>query len=72
MNAEYITENMKGSVIIGGARMTSEAIQKAIDIGASGIISGGIDDQDLKEILGYDLGVAITGSEKTWFNSHCY
>jgi len=64
VNAEHITENMKNSVIIGGGRMTSEAIQKAIDIGASGLISGGIDDQDLKEILGYDLGVAITGSEK--------
>jgi len=56
-------EEMKDSVIIGGARMTSEAIQKAIDIGAAGLVSGGIDDQDLKEILGYDLGVAITGSE---------
>src|SRR5580692_5665711 len=28
------------------------------------IVIGGIDDQDLKEILGYDLGVAVTGSEK--------
>ena len=27
------------------------------------IISGGMDDEDLKEILGYDLGVAVTGSE---------
>ena len=54
---------MKDSIIIGGAKMTSGAIQKAIEIGAAGIVSGGIDDQDLKEILGYDLGVAITGSE---------
>ena len=43
--------------------MTSGAIKKAIKVKASGIISGGIDDQDLKEILGYDLGVAITGSK---------
>ena len=63
LTAELINEEMKDSVIIGGARMTSEAIQKAIDIGAAGLVSGGIDDQDLKEILGYDLGVAITGSE---------
>ena len=27
------------------------------------VISGGIDDHDLREILGYDLGVAITGTE---------
>ena len=63
LTPELINEEMKDSIIIGGARMTSEAIQKAISIGAAGVISGGIDDQDLKEILGYDLGVAITGSE---------
>ena len=28
------------------------------------MVSGGIDDADLKEILGYDLGVAITGTER--------
>ena len=33
-------------------------------VGAAALVSGGIDDQDLKEILGYDLGVAVTGSEK--------
>jgi hypothetical protein len=33
-------------------------------VGVAAIVSGGIDDSDLKEILGYDLGVAITGTEK--------
>ena len=51
LTPELINEEMKDSIIIGGARMTSEAIQKAISIGAAGVISGGIDDQDLKEIL---------------------
>ncbi len=44
--------------------MTGEAIQQAIKVGASALVSGGIDDHDLKEILGYDLGVAVTGSER--------
>ncbi len=44
--------------------MTGKAIKQSIAVGAAGIISGGMDDQDLKEILGYDLGVAVTGSEK--------
>ena len=30
----------------------------------SAIVAGGIDDHDLREILGYDLGVAVTGTEK--------
>jgi len=61
---KLLTDNLKGKIIVGGGRMIADAIRKAIKIGISGIISGGIDDQDLKEILGYDLGVAITGTEK--------
>ena len=64
LDADLITAEMKGAVIIGGARMTGKAVQKAIDVGAAAVVSGGIDDQDLREILGYDLGVAITGSER--------
>jgi hypothetical protein len=60
---ELITDDMKGAVVIGGARMTVEAIEKARAVGAAAILAGGIDDQDLKNLLGYDLGVAITGRE---------
>ena len=31
---------------------------------AAAVVSGGLDDQDLKELLGRDLGVAITGTER--------
>ena len=58
-----ISDDMRGAIVVGGSRMTDETIRRAIEVGASGIISGGIDDQDLKNILGYDLGVAITGAE---------
>jgi len=33
-------------------------------MGVKAIVIGGFDDQDLREFLGYDLGVAITGSEE--------
>ncbi len=59
-----ITDEMQGMIIIGGARMTGAAVRKAIDVGVAAVVSGGMDDHDLKEILGYDLGVAITGTEK--------
>lgn len=65
LHEDLITPAMKGAVIIGGARMTVAAVRKAKQVGASAVVSGGIDDEDLKEFLGYDLGVAITGSEKT-------
>ncbi len=63
LTADLLTADMKGKIIIGGARMTGDAVRKAIGLGISAVISGGMDDQDLKEILGYDLGVAVTGSE---------
>jgi hypothetical protein len=64
LNADLIKPEMKDCVIIGGARMTGDTVRRAIEIGAAAVISGGMDDQDLREILGYDLGVAITGSEQ--------
>jgi len=64
LTAERIVPEMKGAVIVGGSRMTADAITRAVEIGVAGIVSGGIDDQDLKRFLGYDLGVAITGTER--------
>lgn len=64
LTPNQIQADMRDTVIVGGARMTGDAVRRAIQVGASAIVSGGMDDQDLKEILGYDLGVAITGSER--------
>lgn len=64
LDAPAITPEMSGAVVIGGARMTAAAIEKAREVGVAAVVSGGIDDSDLREILGYDLGVAITGTEK--------
>jgi hypothetical protein len=64
LHEDLITPEMKGCVVVGGARVTNEAIRRAVHVGASAIVTGGIDDHDLKDVLGYDLGVAITGSER--------
>ena len=64
LTPDLIAADMKGTVVIGGARMTEEAIERARQVGVSAVVSGGIDDQDLRKFLGYDLGVAITGSER--------
>jgi hypothetical protein len=54
----------QGKILIGGSGMTAAAIKKASSVGAAGIIAGGLKDSDLIEFLGYDIGVAITGTEK--------
>lgn len=61
---ELITADMRGQIVVGGGRVTQEAVRQAISVGVAAIVTGGIDDHDLREILGYDLGVAITGSEQ--------
>ncbi len=63
LTAELIKPVMKDCVVVGGARMTDAAIERAREIGAAAVVSGGMDDEDLRDFLGYDLGVAITGSE---------
>ena len=60
--ARFDTEG--DNILVGGSLVTTDAIQQAIRLGVKGIIAGGIDDADLGELLGYELGVAITGSEE--------
>ena len=64
VKASQIDESCKGKLIVTGAMVTLDVIKKCQEIGVNGIISGGIDDADLKKLLGYDIGVAITGHEK--------
>ena len=60
---EMLNSSQKGKVIVGGGFIGLEAFKKAISLKISGIVIGGFNYYDLKEILGYNLGVAITGSE---------
>ena len=64
LSPEKISAEYRGHVIVGGSIVTAAALKKAIDNGVKAIVVGGFDDQDLRNFLGYDLGVAITGSEQ--------
>lgn len=64
INDDLITENDKDKVLIGGSMITLEALQKAVDVGVSAIVSGGIRHQDLTKLTGEEIGVAITGQEE--------
>ena len=59
-----ITERERGRIVVGGAHVTTKTIRHAVQMGVKAIVIGGFDDHDLREFLGYDLGVAITGSEE--------
>ena len=63
LTEKEIDKNCAGYVLVGGSLVTADAIKKAISVGAKGVVGGGFSDRDLRDFLGYDLGVAITGSE---------
>lgn len=64
LTEDLIDESCRGKVLLGGSFVSYETLNKAIATGVKAIIVGGFDDKDLKEFLGYELGVAITGHEK--------
>jgi hypothetical protein len=53
----------RDKVIVGGSLVTSGGIRKAAEVGARGVVVGGIIDTDLISYVGQDIGVAITGHE---------
>ncbi|HVP06773.1 MAG TPA: hypothetical protein VMS71_02945 [Candidatus Acidoferrum sp.] len=63
LSDDLIDSSLSGRIIVGGSLVTAAALKKAISVGIKGIVVGGFDDQDLRDFLGYDIGVAITGSE---------
>ncbi len=64
LDPHKIDESCRDKVIVGGSFVSHAAIEAARQHGVKAIITGGIDDQDIKKLLGYDIGVAITGHEK--------
>jgi hypothetical protein len=64
LSEKEIDKSFTDKIIIGGSIVTYDALEKARNVGVKGIVIGGIEDQDLKRFMGYDIGVAITGSEQ--------
>ena len=64
LTTDQITADMKGKILIGGSFLSLDAYKKALSVQVAGIVVGGFNYYDLKAILGYNLGVAITGTEK--------
>ncbi|BCA54040.1 hypothetical protein W02_11800 [Nitrospira sp. KM1] len=67
LTPQHLTSAMKGKVVIGGSFLPAETMARAKELGVTGLVVGGIHDKDLRALLGYDLGVAITGGERVGF-----
>jgi hypothetical protein len=64
LGAEDMLPEHTGKILIGGGRVTLAGLRRAIELKVAGVVCGGFAYQDVKELLGYDVGVAITGSEE--------
>ena len=63
----HLRPEMKGKIVVGGSFLSADTMAKAKEFGIAGLVVGGIHDKDLRARLGYDLGVAITGTEHVGF-----
>ncbi|MCX5785187.1 MAG: hypothetical protein NTX59_05825 [Elusimicrobia bacterium] len=60
---EGIKDRHCGKILIGGRHASLSTIKRAVEMGVKALVVGGIHDRDLRELMGYDIGVAVTGTE---------
>ena len=63
LEAGMITDDCRDKIIIGGSFATNDALSKAIDVGAKGVVTGTANYFNLTQSLGVKLGIGITGQE---------
>ena len=63
ITSDMLDSSLAGKVVVGGSHISLATYKKAISLKIAAIVVGGFNYSDLKPILGYTLGVAITGSE---------
>ena len=68
MTPAHLLPDMRGKIVIGGSFLGADTMKRAKDLAVAALVIGGIHDKDLRDLLGYDLGVAITGTERVGFS----
>jgi hypothetical protein len=58
-----IRDEYAGKVVVGGCHLSLEALQRAVEVGVCALVTGGFDYDEIKQLLGHELGVAVTGGE---------
>lgn len=59
-----LPQDCRGQALVGGSFATADTVLRAVELGASALIVGGFDYSEIRDLLGYEVGVAITGSER--------
>jgi len=64
VKAGALDSTCQNCIIVVGSLATASLVRAAQDYGAAAVVAGGMPAQDLKEIVGHEIGVAVTGSEQ--------
>ena len=63
ITGDMVDDRCAGQIVCGGSMITLDALRKLISVGASGVVAGGMQYHDIGALLGYQIGVAVTGGE---------
>ncbi len=63
LDAEHFLPEYEGKVVVGRGHITLAGMRRAIELKLAAVVVGGFAYHDIKELIGYDIGVAITGTE---------
>lgn len=64
LDPAHLSREMEGRIVVGGAYVSLAGFRRALELGVKGIVTGGFDYDEIKDLLGYEVGVAITGGEQ--------
>jgi hypothetical protein len=64
LDDEMVTEDLSGKVVVAPNSISLEAMRRAVKVGVRGVVTSCIDEKELAEFMGYEIGVAITGAEE--------
>lgn len=64
LSLDGILDEHRGKILVAGSSVTLQTLRRAVETGVKGIICGGVDQKELTNFLGYEIGVGITGDEE--------
>ena len=63
LTADLIDAKDAGKILVGGSKVTSDALKKAVEHGVKAVVVGSMRSEELIDFMGSPLGVVITGNE---------
>jgi hypothetical protein len=63
LEPDLLDASHAGKIVIGGSHVPLGSFERARELGVIGLVVGGFDYDEIKELLGYEVGVAVTGGE---------